>query len=86
MPRRLERILEPLENDAFLPELVSDLGNEYLNAFQGWPGDRTDTEEIEQARKFIDALEHRGELIARAVADLRAELARVEQTERGGSL
>lgn len=79
MPRRLERILAPLE-DAMGSDVTDDLATQYLNGYQAWPGDRTDAAEIEQARKFTDALEQRGELIATAVVELRAELARIERT------
>ena len=79
MPRKLERIIEPL--DDALPDLASELANAHLNAWHDWPGDRTDVDGIAKARRFIDELEARATVISTVVADLRAELARVEQLE-----
>jgi hypothetical protein len=86
MPRRLERILAPLHEDGALREAVDELGAEAFTdgLSEGWPGDRHDAKEIAAAHVFIAGFERRAELLARVGAELRAELARVEQLDEAG--
>ena len=73
MPRRRERILGL---DRLSGIEIADLADRLMEV---WPSDRSEGEQIAQARVHLDALDRSVEQIARIVVDLRAELERIER-------
>lgn len=73
MPRRRERILGL---DRLSGIEIADLADRLMEV---WPSDRSEAENIAQARLHLDALDRSVEQIARAAVDLRAELDRIER-------
>ena len=73
MPRRRERILGL---DRLSGIEIADLADRLMEV---WPSDRSEVDQIAQARAHLDALDHSVEQIARIVVDLRAELERIER-------
>jgi hypothetical protein len=73
VPRRRERILG---FDRLTGIEIADLADRLMEV---WPGDRADLEQISQARAHVDALDRSVDRMAAIVADLRAELDRVER-------
>ena len=73
MPRRRERILG---FDRLNGIEIADLADRLMEV---WPSDRSEGDQIAQARVHLDALDRSVEQIARIVVDLRAELERIER-------
>ncbi len=73
MPRRRERILGL---DRLSGIEIADLADRLMEV---WPSDRSEGDQIAQARVHLDALDRSVEQIARIVVDLRAELERIER-------
>lgn len=73
MPRRRERICG---FDRLTGIEIADLADRLMEV---WPGDRADAEQISQARAHVDALKRSVDRMAVIVADLRAELDRLER-------
>ncbi len=73
MPRRRERILG---FDRLTGIEIADLADRLMEV---WPGDRADPQQISQARAQVEALDRSVDRMAAIVADLRAELDRVER-------
>lgn len=72
MARRRERILG---FDRLTGIEIADLADRLVEV---WPGDGGDGADTAQARVHVDELDRSAERLARLVADLRAELARLE--------
>lgn len=72
MPRRRERILGL---DRLNGIEIADLTDRLMEV---WPVDRPEFGDAAQARALLDALDRSAEQVARLVADLRAELDRLE--------
>ena len=73
MPRRRERILGL---DRLSGIEIADLADRLMEV---WPSNRSEGDQIAQARVHLDALDRSVEQIARIVVDLRAELERIER-------
>jgi hypothetical protein len=73
MPRRRERILGL---DRLNGIEIADLADRLMEV---WPSDRSQTEDIAQARVHLDALDRSVQQMARIVVDLRAEPERIER-------
>jgi len=73
VPRRRERILG---FDRLNGIEIADLADRLMEV---WPSDRSEGDQIAQARVHLDALDRSVEQIARIVVDLRAELERIER-------
>lgn len=73
MPRRRERILGL---DRLSGIEIADLADRLMEV---WPSDRSEADNIAQARLHLDALDRSVEQIARAAVDLRAELDRIDR-------
>lgn len=80
MPRRRERVLG---FDRLTGIEIADLADRLMEV---WPDERAVTGDVEQARAHVEALQRSAEQLARIVAELRSELARIEsQRDTKGS-
>ena len=73
MPRRRERILGL---DRLSGIEIADLADRLMEV---WPSDRSEADNIAQARLHLDALDRSVEQIAGTAVELRAELDRIER-------
>ena len=73
MPRRRERILGL---DRLSGIEIADLADRLIEV---WPSDRSEADNIAQARLHLDALDRSVEQIAGTAVELRAELDRIER-------